>query len=180
MWFTILSCLATAAIGWIGVHGGVPLYGESVTGGAIRPDNYHISGAPLVQQPIVRLDDGTGEALGSGIPVTASVEHAALTGTITVKSDEYGEVAFTNLALSGSDGSYALTFSAPGVTGVRSGAITLATASADQRQLVITTQPSNSAQGGVAFAQQPGQAARLAGRGGLGLSRNARAHGGIW
>jgi hypothetical protein len=122
---------------------------------AREPSAHAISGAPLVQQPIVRLDDGTGEALGSGIPVTASVEHAALTGTITVKSDEYGEVAFTNLALSGSDGSYALTFSAPGVTGVRSGAITLATASADQRQLVITTQPSNSAQGGVAFAQQP-------------------------
>jgi UMF1 family MFS transporter len=48
VWFTIVSCVATAAIGWIGVHGGVPLYGESVIGGATRPDSYHISGAPLV------------------------------------------------------------------------------------------------------------------------------------
>lgn len=48
VWFTIISCVATAAIGWIGVHGGVPLYGESVIGGATRPDSYHIGGMPLV------------------------------------------------------------------------------------------------------------------------------------
>src|ERR1051325_5527861 len=33
VWFTVLSCVATAAIGFIGTHGGVPMYGESVTGG---------------------------------------------------------------------------------------------------------------------------------------------------
>jgi UMF1 family MFS transporter len=48
VWFTILSCVATAAIGWIGIHGGVPLYGESVVGGTARPENYHITGTPLV------------------------------------------------------------------------------------------------------------------------------------
>ena len=48
VWFTVISCVATAAIGWIGVHGGVPLYGESVIGGTVRPDSYHIGGAPLV------------------------------------------------------------------------------------------------------------------------------------
>ena len=48
VWFTIVSCVATAAIGWIGTHGGVPLYGEAVAGGATRPDSYHISGSPLV------------------------------------------------------------------------------------------------------------------------------------
>ena len=38
VWFTVISCVATAAIGWIGVHGGVPLYGEAVVGGAARPE----------------------------------------------------------------------------------------------------------------------------------------------
>jgi len=47
VWFTIISCVATAMIGWIGTHG-VPLYGESVMGGGPRPESYHISGAPLV------------------------------------------------------------------------------------------------------------------------------------
>jgi UMF1 family MFS transporter len=45
--FTLLSCLATASIGWIGVHF-VPLYGEAVIGGATRPPFYHIGGTPLV------------------------------------------------------------------------------------------------------------------------------------
>jgi len=35
VWFTVISCVATAAIGWIGVHGGVPLYGEAVIGGTV-------------------------------------------------------------------------------------------------------------------------------------------------
>lgn len=48
VWFTIVSCVATASIGWVGVHGGVPLYGEAVTGGVVRPDSYHIGGSPLV------------------------------------------------------------------------------------------------------------------------------------
>src|SRR6059058_4916018 len=33
VWFTVVSCVATAAIGYIGTHGGVPLFGESVAGG---------------------------------------------------------------------------------------------------------------------------------------------------
>jgi hypothetical protein len=72
-----------------------------------------------------------------------------------VKSDENGEAAFTDLALNGPDGTYTLTFSSPGLAGVRSDPITLATESSGQRQLVIETQPSGSAQGGVALASQP-------------------------
>jgi MFS transporter, UMF1 family len=48
VWFTLISCVATAAIGYIGTHGGVPLFGESVTGGTTRPANYHIGGMPLL------------------------------------------------------------------------------------------------------------------------------------
>ena len=48
VWFTIISCLATAAIGFIGAHGGVPLYGEGVVGGTTRPESYHVGGSILV------------------------------------------------------------------------------------------------------------------------------------
>jgi hypothetical protein len=122
---------------------------------ARQPSGSARAGVILAQQPVVRADDGSGEALGSGIPVTASVEGAALIGTVTVKSDENGEATFTDLALNGTGGSYTLTFASPGLAGVRSDRITLTTESPGQRQLVITTQPSGSAQGGVALARQP-------------------------
>src|SRR4051812_18695625 len=48
VWFTIISCVATGAIGYIGLHGGVPLYGEYVTGGTSRPESYHLNGMPLL------------------------------------------------------------------------------------------------------------------------------------
>lgn len=45
--FTLLSCFATALIGWIG-HAFVPLYGDCVEGGATRDPDWHIGGPPLV------------------------------------------------------------------------------------------------------------------------------------
>jgi MFS transporter, UMF1 family len=47
VWFTVISCVATAAIGYIGTRG-VPMYGEAVVGGSTRPESYHISGMPLL------------------------------------------------------------------------------------------------------------------------------------
>ncbi|HUR95831.1 MAG TPA: galactose oxidase-like domain-containing protein [Gemmatimonadales bacterium] len=109
---------------------------------------------PLVQQPILRLEDATGEPMAAGIPVTASVDGATLGGTAVVASDEFGEVHFTDLALSGSDGTYNLLFAAPGVVSVRSAAIALSGAS-NGGQLVVTTQPSSAAENSVALVQQP-------------------------
>lgn len=108
----------------------------------------------LAQQPVIRVEDGTGEALEAGIAVTATVDGATLTGTTTVTSDSYGEARFTNLVLSGSDGTYNLTFTAPDVIAVRSSPITL-TDAAGGGQMVITTQPSSAAESGAPLAQQP-------------------------
>jgi UMF1 family MFS transporter len=44
--FTLISCLATAAIGVIG-HALVPLVGECIEGGAVRDASWHIGGAAL-------------------------------------------------------------------------------------------------------------------------------------
>lgn len=120
---------------------------------ATQPSSSAKNGVPLAQQPVVRVDDGTGEPTAA-VTVTASVEGATLGGTTSLKSDSYGEVHFTDLAITGPDGSYNLTFVAPSVVSVRSAPIAL-TSAAEGGQLVITTQPSSSAENGIAFARQP-------------------------
>src|SRR5689334_19151437 len=45
--FTIVSCLATAALGFIGYRL-APLFGESVIGAAARPASFHVAGATLL------------------------------------------------------------------------------------------------------------------------------------
>src|SRR5439155_753912 len=60
---------------------------------------------------------------------------------------------FTNLAISGTAGDRTLSFSAAGLTGVQSNTVTITAGAATQ--LTLTTQPSSTAQSGVAFAQQP-------------------------
>jgi hypothetical protein len=123
---------------------------------ATQPSSTAVSGVPLDQQPILRVDEGTGESLGGGIAVTAAVNGGAtLAGTVTIESNAYGEAHFTDLVLSGPDGSYTLTFSAPNVVGVQSTSIALSSGTGQGGQLVLTTQPSSSASGGVALEQQP-------------------------
>ena len=128
---------------------------------ATQPSATAASGVALAQQPIIRVDDGSGEALGGGIPVTASVgAGATLAGTVTIQSDAYGEVHFTDLALTGPDGTYTLTFSAPNVVSVQSTAIALSAGASQPGQLVLVTQPSSAAVGGIALSQQPVVAAK--------------------
>ena len=112
------------------------------------------SGVPLVRQPVLRAEDGTGEPLAPGVSVTVSVSSGAtLSGTTPVASEGAGLVRFTDLALSGPDGNYVLTFSAPGLAGVQSAAIALGGTGSDR--LVVTIQPSNVAESGVELTQQP-------------------------
>jgi Domain of unknown function (DUF1929) len=86
---------------------------------------------PLTRQPVIRLLNGAGDALGAGIAVTASANAASLTGTRVVESDAAGEAHFTNLALSGASGSYTLSFSAPDLASVQSTAIALTSTSTE-------------------------------------------------
>ncbi|HET7251503.1 MAG TPA: carboxypeptidase-like regulatory domain-containing protein, partial [Gemmatimonadales bacterium] len=71
----------------------------------------------------------------------------------TATTNASGTASFSGLAINGLVGSYTLTFSASGLTSITSGTITLSAGAA--AKLVITTQPSSSAQAGIAFAQQP-------------------------
>ncbi|MGH6691046.1 MAG: beta strand repeat-containing protein, partial [Gammaproteobacteria bacterium] len=71
----------------------------------------------------------------------------------TATTDGAGLATFAGLGITGSVGNYTLTFSAPALLPVTSGAIALAPGNA--AMLAVTTQPSAVAQSGVAFGQQP-------------------------
>src|SRR5207247_1220785 len=76
-----------------------------------------------------------------------------LGGTLTAVTNGSGVASFTNLSISGTAGDRTLSFSATGLASATSGTITLGAGAATQ--LTLTTQPSATAQSGVAFAQQP-------------------------
>src|SRR5207247_1834173 len=114
------------------------------------------SGVAFAQQPVVQLRDGAGNPVSqSGVTVTAAIATGAgtLGGTLTATTTAAGTASFTNLSISGTTGDRTLSFSATGLTPAVSGTITVGAGAATQ--LTLTTQPSATAQSGVAFAQQP-------------------------
>jgi len=104
-----------------------------------EPSNPAESGIPFPRQPILRVEDGTGQPLGPGILVTASVDGATLVGTTVVESDASGVVRFSNLAVAGHIGSYSITFSAPELAAVHSQPIDLSTGPVST--IVVVVQP---------------------------------------
>ncbi len=117
------------------------------------------SGAALAQQPTVQLKDAGGNNVPqAGVAVTAAIASGGgiLGGTVTVNTNASGAAVFTDLVVSGVIGNRTLSFTATlngSSATVSSGSIALAAGAA--AQLTVTTQPSNSAVGGVALGQQP-------------------------
>ncbi|MEO5815218.1 MAG: Ig-like domain-containing protein [Gemmatimonadaceae bacterium] len=102
-----------------------------------QPSTSAQSGVPLVAQPVVRLvDEGLNSVATAGIPVTATVAGATLSGTTTVNTNASGQAVFTNLALAGAVGSYNLVFSSGSLNPATSGAITLAAGTAASMSIV--------------------------------------------
>jgi hypothetical protein len=92
---------------------------------ATQPSASAENGVALARQPVVRVRDHAGDAVGAGVAVSAQVQGATLTGTTSVQTDAAGEAAFADLALTGAGGTYKLTFSAPDVPSVESDPIEL-------------------------------------------------------
>ncbi|NOT08548.1 MAG: hypothetical protein HOP28_10125, partial [Gemmatimonadales bacterium] len=114
------------------------------------------SGVTFPQQPALQLRDASDNPVAqAGVVVTAAIATGGgtLGGTLTAVTNASGLATFANLSVSGTIGARTLTFSAPSLTAVISGTVTIAAGPASQ--LTITTQPSAAAQSGVAFAQQP-------------------------
>src|SRR5439155_548407 len=114
------------------------------------------SGVAFAQQPVVQLRDGDGNAVNqAGVTIGRASGRGSgtLGGTLTATTTGSGVASFTNLAITGTTGDRTLSFSATGLTPAASGTITVGAGAATQ--LTLTTQPSATAQSGVAFAQQP-------------------------
>src|SRR5439155_1296794 len=109
------------------------------------------SGVAFAQQPVVQLRDGDGNAVNqAGVTITAAIATGGgtLGGTVTAATNGSGVASFTNLSISGTAGDRTLSFSATGLTPAVSGTITVGAGAATQ--LTLTTQPSATAQRGVA------------------------------
>jgi galactose oxidase-like protein len=120
-----------------------------------QPGRTADNGIPLVQQPVLRVDDASSQPFAKGVEITASVEGASLSGTVVVTSDGSGVARFSDLTLTGPAGNYMLVFSAPDLAAIRSSTITLALGA--PAALSIVTQPPHSALDREVFSpdQQP-------------------------
>ncbi|HEU5219185.1 MAG TPA: carboxypeptidase regulatory-like domain-containing protein [Gemmatimonadales bacterium] len=114
------------------------------------------SGVALSPAPVVQIRDGSGNPVAqAGVVITASLASGAgsMQGTATVTTGANGSASFTHLSINGLVGTYTIAFSAPGVAPVTSGPIVLS--AGNPAVLAIVTQPSATAQSGVAFPSQP-------------------------
>jgi hypothetical protein len=124
-----------------------------------QPPPSAISGVPLSPQPAVRVVDQSGNTVTSSTAsITASLESGpgTLGGTLTV-SAVGGIATWTNLAITGTTGSYTIRFASAGLTPVISGSIGLGAGAATALQFVGT--PPTSATNGSPIA--PAIAVRL-------------------
>ncbi|HSD31080.1 MAG TPA: Ig-like domain-containing protein [Gemmatimonadales bacterium] len=121
-----------------------------------QPSSSAQSGVGFGQQPVIQLRDAGGNAVSqSGVQVTATFASGP-SGTLSnasANTNASGAASFSGLAITGPAGDYTLSFGSGSLTPVTSNTITLSAGSATK--LGITTQPSSTAQAGVAFTTQP-------------------------
>ena len=116
---------------------------------ATQPSSTATVGVPLATQPVIQLRDATGnDVQRSGVSVTVAIATGPgrLTGTTSRTTDDNGQAAFTDLAITDGTGGHTLIFAASGFTSVVSSSITVTpppnqppTASADQYEVASGT-----------------------------------------
>jgi hypothetical protein len=113
-----------------------------------------VNGVALTTQPLIRITDASGNTVTSStVNVVASIGSGTgtLGGTTTVAAVN-GVATFTNLVLSGSPGSFTVTFTPTSLTAATSNSFALSVGAASMA--TITTQPA-SAFNGIEFSTQP-------------------------
>ncbi len=122
-----------------------------------QPPSTASSGVAFSSPPVLQLRDGAGNPVSTaGIAITASIASGPTGGSLTnavATTNSSGAATFTGLTLTGTAGSYTLSFTGTALTPVTSSAIALSAGGGSQ--LGITTQPSASAVNGTIFPQQP-------------------------
>lgn len=106
---------------------GTPLTVSAVAGPAaalalvVPPPPLIVSGEDLAPQPVVRVEDAFGNAVGLGgivVGVEAISADATLTGPASALTDSEGVATFSELALTAAPGLHVLRFTAPGLAPV--------------------------------------------------------------
>lgn len=126
----------------------------SQLGFAVAPPIAATSGAPLVPQPQIQLEDLSGNAVATaGVLVTATVSAGGTLANATATTGATGLAVFSGLTVTGPAASYTLTFSATGVSDLDSDPIVVGAGAATQ--LAFTTSPPLNATNGSALSPQP-------------------------
>ncbi|HEV8122979.1 MAG TPA: Ig-like domain repeat protein [Gemmatimonadales bacterium] len=158
------NTMSATASGPSGPLTGSPLL-FTATGTAGPPDHLTIttqppatvaSGSVFGTAPVIQVRDAGGNPVNqANINVTVSLASGSgtLNGTKTQPTNSSGQATFSGLSISGLVGPYTLDFNSGSLTGATSATINLTAGAATK--LILTVQPSSSAQNGVAFAQQP-------------------------
>ncbi|PYO69270.1 MAG: hypothetical protein DMD69_03370, partial [Gemmatimonadetes bacterium] len=131
----------TAAAAGSGISGNPVTFTATGTAGAAarlsittQPSSAGQSGAPLAQQPVLQLQDAGGNPVGeAGVVVTATVASGpagAALANASATTNASGVASFGGLTLTGTVGSYTLSFGASPLTPATSGTITLSAGAA--------------------------------------------------
>jgi adhesin/invasin len=129
---------------------------------AVAPGSPVVSGSTFLPAPVIQVQDAQGNPVGvGGIPIVVTITSGQAGATLendTRNTNVNGRVTFTTLRISGPpDDDYVLTFTAAfqgsPLTPVSTGPLVVTAGGATR--LVLTQQPSTSAQSGVPFGQQP-------------------------
>jgi hypothetical protein len=123
---------------------------------ATQPSPTAKSGAMLEVQPRIQIQDAEGNTVdAAGVEITAVLQGsgATLQGNRTVTTNSAGLAIFTDLGLSGENGTYTVLFAAPGLTSVASNNIALTGGA--PAGLALIQQPSPTAAAGQDFGRQP-------------------------
>jgi hypothetical protein len=112
------------------------------------------SGSAFTTQPVITFKDAFGNTVNTNVSVTMTVSSGATTlGTTTINAVA-GIATFTNVGISGIDGTpYTLTFTSTGLT-IATQTITITTTFGTATQVILTTPALGSASGS-AFTTQP-------------------------
>jgi hypothetical protein len=144
----VASGLSTATSTTFNVVAGPPAVMAITT----HPGGGSAAGAPFVPQPVVQLRDALGnDARQAGVIVTATLASGpgTLGGTTSVPTNADGRAIFTNLAVTGVAGNYALGFAAAGLTAVSTNPLVVGPGT--PTQLTFTAAPPATAINGLAL-----------------------------
>ncbi|HEU4801190.1 MAG TPA: Ig-like domain-containing protein, partial [Gemmatimonadales bacterium] len=104
------------------------------------------SGVDFPVQPVVRLEDNSGNPVGtSGVTVTVTTQSCSgksLSGNNSVETNSAGEAVFTDLRLTGTVGNCTLLFGAAGLSGLSTGPIAVSPGAPSATTSSLTVDPS--------------------------------------